>query len=122
LVGKLAIGKDLIEGHLGMVNMMQVDKIDPLEPTPIFMQSLVSRCHVLLPDTTHPTSAIRFEGDFYVFVKCFPSVEAAREKADMLRRRGDLVILTRVPKGLVLWVLEPDAQLAEKKVYRARLR
>lgn len=81
----------------------------PSEPTPIFSQKLVDRCHILLPDTPRPTSAIYYEGRYYSYVKFFSTVETAREKAEILSRRGNQVLLTRVPKGLVLWVYEPDA-------------
>jgi hypothetical protein len=85
-----------------------------IEPTPIFVQKAVERCHIILPDTPKPTSAICFEGQFYAYVRFFPSVEAARRKASLMAERGNAVILTRVPKGLVLWVHEPEAQLAAK--------
>jgi hypothetical protein len=81
------------------------------EPTPILFQKVVDKCHVLLPDTPRPTSAIIFEDQFYVFVKFFPTVEAARRAAQRMTDRGNTVVLTRIPKGLVLWVLEPDARL-----------
>lgn len=81
-----------------------------VEPTPIFAQKVVERCHVFLPDTPKPTSAVFYDGNYYAFVKCFPTVEAARQKADLMTQRGNTVILTRVPKGLVLWVLERDAK------------
>ncbi|MBD1996316.1 hypothetical protein H6F88_31060 [Oculatella sp. FACHB-28] len=80
------------------------------EPTPILFQKVVDKCHVLLPDTPRPTSAIIFEDQFYVFVKFFPTVEAARRGAQRMTDRGNTVVLTRIPKGLVLWVLEPEAQ------------
>jgi hypothetical protein len=84
------------------------------EPTPIFSQKVLERCHVLLPDTPRPTSAVFYDGYYYGYVKFFPTVEAARRAADRLINRGNKVILTRVPKGLVLWVLEPEAQLVAK--------
>ncbi len=84
------------------------------EPTPIFAQKVLHRCHVLLPDTQRPTSAICYEGQFYAYVRFFASVDAARRKADLMTQRGNTVVLTRVPKGLVLWVLEPDAQVVHK--------
>ena len=87
-----------------------------IEPTPIFVQKLVDRCHVLLPDTPKPTSAVIYDGHYYAFVKFFPSIEAARRKAALMTQRGNSVILTRVPKGLVLWVLELDAQPVEKSL------
>lgn len=81
-----------------------------MEPTPIFSQKLVDRCHILLPDTPTPTSAIYYEGRYFSYVRFFPSVDIARQKADLLMQRGNAVLLTRIPKGLVLWVYEPDAQ------------
>ena len=81
-----------------------------VEPTPIFAQKVVERCHVILPDTPKPTSAVFYDGNYYAFVKCFPNVETARQKAELMTQRGNTVILTRIPKGLVLWVLERDAK------------
>lgn len=80
------------------------------EPTPIFVQKLVDCCHILLPGTDKPSSAICYEGQFYSYVRFFSDVAAARQKAELMHQRGNVVILTRVPKGLVLWVLEPDAR------------
>jgi hypothetical protein len=80
------------------------------EPTPIFSQKLVNCCHIRLPDTPRPTSAIQYDGQYYAFVKFFPTVETARQKAALMTQRGNRVLLTRVPKGLVLWVHEVDAQ------------
>lgn len=91
------------------------------EPAPIFAQKLVDRCHVLLPDESKPTSAIFYDGQFYAYVKFFPSLEAARQKAELLIQRGNAAILTRVPTGLVLWVLEPDAQPIKPRIQESRL-
>lgn len=86
------------------------------ESTPIFAQKLVDRCHILLPDESKPTSAIYYDGQFYAYVKFFSTTEAARQKAELMARRGNSVILTRVSKGLVLWVLEPDAQPVKPRI------
>jgi len=86
------------------------------ESAPIFAQKLVDRCHVFLPGESKPTSAIHYDGQFYVYVKFFPAMEAARQKAELMVERGNAVILTRVPKGLVLWVLEPDAQPIKPRI------
>lgn len=86
------------------------------ESTPIFAQKLVDRCHILLPDESKPTSAIYYDGQFYAYVKFFSTTEAARQKAELMVRRGNSVILTRVSKGLVLWVLEPDAQPVKPQI------
>jgi hypothetical protein len=78
--------------------------------TPIFAQKAVERCHIALPDVPEPTGAIHYGGQYYAYVKFFPTVEIARQKAALMTQRGSTVLLTRVPKGLVLWVLEIDAQ------------
>jgi hypothetical protein len=84
------------------------------EPAPIFSQKLVERCHVMLPDSTKPIGAIAFEGQYYVYVKFFANAEAAQRGAARLVAKGNAVILTRAPKGLVLWVYEAEAVLATK--------
>lgn len=81
---------------------------------PIVMQKVADRCHVVLPGTAKPTSAITFDDKFYIFVKFFPSDAIARQKADLMVSRGNQVVLTRVPKGLVLWTLESDAELVNR--------
>lgn len=89
-----------------------------MEPTPIFSQKLVDRCHVLLPDMPKPIGAIAYQEQYYIYVRCFPTVEIARRKAEMMTQRGNTVLLTRTPKGLVLWVLEPDAKPIRKMTFR----
>lgn len=89
----------------------------PAAPTPIFSQKLVDRCHISLPDTPRPTSAIHYEGQYYAYVKFFQTVEVARQKAELLKQRGNQVLLTRVSKGVVLWVHEVDAQPISQKVF-----
>ena len=81
---------------------------------PIIMQKVTDRCHVVLPGTAKPMSAITFDDKFYIFVKFFPSDAVARQKADLMVSRGNQVVLTRVPKGLVLWTLESDAELVNR--------
>lgn len=82
---------------------------------PIVMQKVTDRCHVILPGSAKPTSAITFDDNFYIFVKFFSSDAIARQKADLMVSRGNQVVLTRVPKGLVLWALEADAELVKRE-------
>lgn len=77
---------------------------------PVFAQKALDRCHVTLPDSTHPTGALIYEDQFYVYVRFFQDDDKAKRVALRLVQRGNEVILTRVRKGLVLWVLEPDAK------------
>lgn len=95
------------------VSSKSKSQIQP-EPAPIFSQKLVERCHVMLPDFAKPVGAIAYEGQYYIYVKFFANVEAAQRGAARLIGKGNEVILTRAPKGLVLWVHESEAVLATK--------
>ncbi|WAL62285.1 hypothetical protein [Thermocoleostomius sinensis] len=83
---------------------------------PIFAQKAVDRVRVMLPDESRSTSAICYDDQFYVYVKFFSTLEAAHRKALLMYQRGSTVVLTRVPKGLVLWVLEPGACPVKRKI------
>lgn len=85
-----------------------------METIPVFLQRLVERCHITLPDSPEPIGAIHYEGEYFVYLKFFPSQDAAQRAAQRMVEKGNRVILTRVPKGLVLWVYEPEARLAKK--------
>lgn len=99
--------------------------MDPREPllvthTPysspvVLNQKEMQCCHVIVPDTAKPVSAILFQGQFYSYVKFYAALEAAQRGAERLLGRGDAVVLTHVPKGFVLWALEPDAQLVIRR-------
>jgi hypothetical protein len=95
-------------------SLPQTTKLPSDSAVPIFAQRAVERCHVILPDTPDPTGAICYEGQYYVYVKFFPTLEVANQKAALLTQRGNTVLLTRIPKGLVLWALELEAQPAPK--------
>lgn len=84
----------------------------------ILDQRLVKRCHIQLPDMPNPMSAIFYQGCFYSYVRFFPSLETAQKAAGRLLTKGNAVVFTQVAKGLVLWVLEAEAQLASKPVVR----
>jgi hypothetical protein len=88
----------------------QLSAQSPASAPLILEQKAVKRCHIYLPDTPKPVSAILYKGQFYSYVKFFPSSEAAQRAAERLILRGNPVILTRIAKGLVLWVLELEAQ------------
>ncbi|MBW4518324.1 MAG: hypothetical protein KME16_01140 [Scytolyngbya sp. HA4215-MV1] len=84
----------------------------------ILRQKVVKRCHIWLPDTPRPVSAVFYSGQFYGYVKFFPTLESAKKGAGRLVERGNKVILTQASKGLVLWVLEQDARLVTKSLLR----
>jgi hypothetical protein len=92
--------------------------LDPNQTPLILDQKSAPRCHILLPGMNKPTGAIFYRKQFYSYVKSFPTQEAALRGAERLLAKGNAVILTRVAKGLILWVLEPDAQLAKKRLIK----
>ena len=100
------------------------DSPDPLLPggalsLPVLLdQRAVKRCHILLPDTPKPTSAISYQGRFYGYVRFFLDLESAQRAADRLINRGNMVVFTQVARGFVLWVYEAEAQLATKSLLR----
>lgn len=82
-------------------------------PTPIVDRRLVRTCHITLPDTPKPISAIAYNNKLFSYVKFYPTLEAAQRASARMIKHGNQAVLTQVPRGLVLWVLEPDAQLAK---------
>ena len=79
---------------------------------PVLNHSTVKKCHIIVPDLPKPVGAIAHEGEFYSYFRAYEDVASVQRVAAKLIRRGDKVLLTQVRKGLILWVLEPDAQLA----------
>jgi hypothetical protein len=84
-------------------------------PLPVLQRQAYKTCHIQLPDTPEPISAIVYANQFYSYVRFYSSLEATQRASERLIRLGNQVVLTQVPKGLVLWVFEPDAQLVSKK-------
>lgn len=83
---------------------------------PIFAQKALDRCHIVLPDSPQPIGALIYEGCYYAYVKFFAEEDKAKRIAQRLQQKGNEVVLTRVRKGLVLWVLEPDARPTRRAV------
>ncbi len=78
---------------------------------PILDSTKPNKCHIQVPDFVRPISAIYHQGKFYGYARVFPSVDSAERVAERLTQQGTEFIFTKVKKGLVLWVLEPDARL-----------
>jgi hypothetical protein len=94
---------------------MSSDSTPPLPlPTPpiILNRQAFKSCHIYLPDLPKPVGAIAIGNQLFSFVRFYPTLEAAQRGCDRLTQRGNQAVLTQIPKGLVLWVLEPDARLA----------
>ncbi len=78
---------------------------------PILQGKSVKNCHITAPDLPKPVAAIFYEGKLYSYFRRYDDVDAVQRAATRLIARGDLVLLTRVRRGLVLWVFEPEAEL-----------
>lgn len=79
---------------------------------PVLSGKTVKSCHVIVPDLPKPVAAIAYAGEFYSYFRCYQDVTAVQRAAVRLISRGDRILLTQVRRGLILWVLEPDAQIA----------
>lgn len=79
---------------------------------PILDGKQTKNCHITLPDLPKPVSAILYDGKLYSYVRFYSNPESAKRACERLAEKGNLIALTQVRKGLILWVFEPDAQLA----------
>ncbi|MBM0743527.1 hypothetical protein JOY44_18235 [Phormidium sp. CLA17] len=84
----------------------------------IINRKLFKNCHITLPDLSSPISAIQYQGNFYSYFRYFPTLETAQRVAGRLGNNGNVVVLTQIPKGLVLWIFESEAQLAKSSPIR----
>jgi hypothetical protein len=94
-------------------SIVQVDSL--IHSLQVLQRQAYTTCHIQLPDTPDPVSAIVYANQFYSYVKFYPSLDAAQRASERLLKLGNQVVLTQIPKGLVLWVFEPDAQPVRKQ-------
>lgn len=97
-----------------MLNDVQFDSQASMSPRIVLLLNgkSVRNCHIVLPDMPKPVAAIVYDNKLYSYVRFYNAMEPAQRAAARLIMRGNEVILTQVRRGLILWVLEPDAQLA----------
>lgn len=67
-------------------------------------------CHIQTPDVEARVAAIELDGKYYSFFRVEANQSAALKLASRLQQRGDVPIVTQIPKGYAIWVLEPDAR------------
>jgi hypothetical protein len=72
-------------------------------------------CHVVLSDTGERLPAIQFDGNYYSLFRSVTEKQRALELSRKLQNRGDSVVITKTPKGFVIWVLEPTANPVNSK-------
>jgi hypothetical protein len=103
---------------VGERTVLETTSFDPSKHDASLVQVLdqrtVTRCHATLPDVSKPVGAILYQNRIYTYVKFFADQAAAFRGANRMLHKGNTVVLTEVPKGLVLWVYEPEAQQANK--------
>ena len=71
-------------------------------------RSQYRHCHITVPDLEHPVAAVFVDGEFYSFLKAVKKAEKAIEIAAKLGNSGDKTVITKTPKGYVIWVREPE--------------
>lgn len=66
-------------------------------------------CHVDLPDHPRPVAAIAYNGHYYSLFKARQPLGEAQAMAERLYDQNEQVVMTELPTGYAVWVLEPDA-------------
>lgn len=85
---------------------------------PLLNSQSLRKCHVLLPGEPKASSAIIYGNQYYVYVRIFSDAESAQRAVDRMQQKGNKVVLTETRRGLVLWVLEPDARPVVRSLLR----
>lgn len=65
-------------------------------------------CHIAVPDLEQPVAAILVDSEFYSFFKAVKDAEKVLAIAAKLGDSGDMTVITKTPKGYVIWVREPE--------------
>ncbi|NET09547.1 MAG: hypothetical protein F6K09_19905 [Merismopedia sp. SIO2A8] len=87
-----------------------IQDISEVETIPVLEMRDVKRCHILVPDVAKPIGAVFHHNRYYSYVMAYADESAAHRGAQRLMKKGNQVLLTKAPRRLVLWVLEPDAK------------
>lgn len=75
-------------------------------------QSQYSKHYVRLPGLDRAVLAVLFEGCFYSLFKTSQDIKQLAQIVKKISQRGDKTVVTRMPQGYGVWILEPDARLA----------
>ncbi len=78
-------------------------------------RSQYRHCHIVVPDVEGKLPSIELDQQYFYFFRAFEDLQRALSLAAKLTKQGDRVVITNIPKGIALWVLEPDAQPVPKK-------
>jgi hypothetical protein len=69
-------------------------------------------CFVEVPGEPKPVAAIEVIGKYYSYARFCPTEEKAFETTSRLLDKDRYSIITKIPKGYVVWMLEPEAKLS----------
>jgi hypothetical protein len=91
-----------------------------VEQLPQTFKSLTDRsqyrhCHITVSDVDGKLPAIELDKQYFYFFKVVEDLQRASSLSAKLEKQGDRVVITNIPKGIALWVLEPNAQPVPKK-------
>lgn len=68
-------------------------------------------CHVQIVGVSHWLPAIEVDGCYYSFFRVLKSQPEALQTSYRLSQQGDRPVITQIPKGYAVWVLETEVQL-----------
>lgn len=81
-----------------------------IAPTKIIdSRELYRSCHVWLPNWGERVSAIFVDRAYYSFFRAVRDAEEALVLTAKFGRKGNPTVITKIPKGYAIWVIEPDA-------------
>ena len=87
-----------------------IEEISDFDSIPIQPIKDLRRCHIVVPEIEKPVGAVFYNNSYYSYIMAYTDDAAAHRGAHRLNKKGNRVLLTRTPRGLILWVAEPDAQ------------
>jgi hypothetical protein len=72
-------------------------------------RELYRPCHVWLPNWKERIAAICVDKEYYSLFRAVKDAEETLTLVTKLGRKGNKTVITKVPKGYVIWVIETEA-------------
>mgnify|MGYP001806200612 CR=1 FL=1 len=72
-------------------------------------RELYRSCHVWLPDWKERIAAICVDKEYYSLFRAVKDAEETLALVTKLGKKGNKTVITKIPKGYVIWVIEPEA-------------
>ncbi|MEM7769868.1 MAG: hypothetical protein AAGA75_10250 [Cyanobacteria bacterium P01_E01_bin.6] len=96
-------------------SLKSLSKLGQYTSAVLMSRDLYKSCHIEAPDLISLLPAICVDNCFYSLFKVEQERTSALETLKRLHERGDTTVVTVIPKGYAIWILEPEA-IAVKKV------